>query len=176
MINWLKYKKFDLDVNAEKKTGFFLWRCLVQEMSFFTVQNQGEICGMRHQVDCDCFFCSWTFVKWGFSQEFLDGFGKGAHQQHPKNWNPNPRFLSYLGSSPWQGLAYDLSAVSWLLSKNPLMVGAGSRIPFKWQENMTFDRGFQFQCLLKDENYTLSANFAESFFFRNITSWLKSSF
>ena len=23
---------------------------------FFTVQNQGEICGMRHQVDCDCFF------------------------------------------------------------------------------------------------------------------------
>ena len=26
VINWLKYKKFDLDVNAEKKTGFFLWR------------------------------------------------------------------------------------------------------------------------------------------------------
>ena len=105
-----------------------------------------------------------------FARVFGMSFGKGAHQQHPKNWG-----APIQGSYPILEAARDKDWHMICL----LSLGIFRRIRWfgssrkrSWVEdsvqmtgdNDSFNRGFQFQCLLKDENYTLSANFAESFF------------
>ena len=105
-----------------------------------------------------------------FARVFGMSFGKGAHQQHPKNWG-----APIQGSYPILEAARDKDWHMICL----LSLGIFRRIRWfgssrkrSWVEdsvqmtgdNDSFNRGFQFQCLLKDENYTFSANFAESFF------------
>lgn len=104
-----------------------------------------------------------------FARVFGMSFGKGAHQQHPKNWG-----APIQGSYPILEAARDKDWHMICL----LSLGIFRRIRWfgssrkrSWVEdsiqmtgdNDSFNRGFQFQCLLKDENYT-KCQFCRVFF------------